>query len=200
MQSIEVDNDVFAYLQKHAQPFVDTPNSTLRRLLSIDSTGFKIAITSATHEELSEHSDSQLSQKSAEFSDSRRISGVSKRRFEESSTESRQTRSRSKEQKANLSKLIQENFLRDRQKLYLVDYRGNRVEKFSAIVSGNGLIYNDKEYSMSNLAQKLLTEVGFQSFSIRGPAHWVTEEGKSIKDLWKQHLEGNLTKSQRTLP
>jgi len=31
--SIQVDADVFAFLQKHARPFVDTPNDVLRRLL-----------------------------------------------------------------------------------------------------------------------------------------------------------------------
>ena len=36
MKSIKFDNDVFAHLQKHARPFVDTPNSTLRRLFGID--------------------------------------------------------------------------------------------------------------------------------------------------------------------
>ena len=31
--SIEVDADVWHYLQRHAEPFVDTPNSVLNRLL-----------------------------------------------------------------------------------------------------------------------------------------------------------------------
>ena len=30
---IEIDNEVFAFLEKNAKPFVDTPNSVLRRLL-----------------------------------------------------------------------------------------------------------------------------------------------------------------------
>lgn len=33
---IEVDDDVFSYLQDHAIPFNDTPNTVLRRLLEID--------------------------------------------------------------------------------------------------------------------------------------------------------------------
>ena len=32
---IEIDDDVFALLKSHAEPFVDTPNSVLRRLLSM---------------------------------------------------------------------------------------------------------------------------------------------------------------------
>ena len=30
---IEIDNEVFAFLEKNAKPFVDTPNTVLRRLL-----------------------------------------------------------------------------------------------------------------------------------------------------------------------
>jgi negative regulator of replication initiation len=33
MHWIEVDDKVFKYLQKHAEPFIDTPNSVLHRLL-----------------------------------------------------------------------------------------------------------------------------------------------------------------------
>lgn len=33
MYPIEIDETVWHYLQKHAEPFIDTPNSVLRRLL-----------------------------------------------------------------------------------------------------------------------------------------------------------------------
>ncbi|WP_030274447.1 hypothetical protein [Streptomyces sp. NRRL B-24484] len=32
-RTIEIDDDVFAYLQRHSEPLVDTPNDVLRRLL-----------------------------------------------------------------------------------------------------------------------------------------------------------------------
>lgn len=32
-RSIEIDDDVFAFLQRHSEPLVDTPNTVLRRLL-----------------------------------------------------------------------------------------------------------------------------------------------------------------------
>ncbi len=35
--SIDVDDEVFEVLGQHAQPFVDTPNAVLRRLLGIDT-------------------------------------------------------------------------------------------------------------------------------------------------------------------
>ncbi|MCC8336644.1 hypothetical protein LMJ38_11960 [Streptomyces sp. R1] len=33
MRTIEVDDEVFAYLQRHSEPLVDTPNDVLRREL-----------------------------------------------------------------------------------------------------------------------------------------------------------------------
>jgi hypothetical protein len=38
MFPIEIDERVWRYLQKHAEPFIDTPNSVLNRLLLGDST------------------------------------------------------------------------------------------------------------------------------------------------------------------
>ncbi|MFF6867282.1 hypothetical protein [Streptomyces sp. NPDC012450] len=48
-RSIEIDDDVFAFLQRHSEPLVDTPNTVLRRLLLSDegsSTG-KTAVRKA---------------------------------------------------------------------------------------------------------------------------------------------------------
>ena len=39
MHTIEIDENVWRHLQKHAEPFIDTPNSVLNRLLSIPITG-----------------------------------------------------------------------------------------------------------------------------------------------------------------
>lgn len=36
MRTIEIDNEVFAYLQRHSEPLVDTPNDVLRRQLLND--------------------------------------------------------------------------------------------------------------------------------------------------------------------
>jgi hypothetical protein len=36
MPEIDLDSDIFEYLQSQAEPFVDTPNTVLRRLLNID--------------------------------------------------------------------------------------------------------------------------------------------------------------------
>lgn len=37
--SIEIDDDIFALLQEHAEPLIDTPASVLRRLLGLDGQG-----------------------------------------------------------------------------------------------------------------------------------------------------------------
>jgi len=38
-RSIDLDDEVYEYLKAEAEPFVDTPNTVLRRLLGIDSSG-----------------------------------------------------------------------------------------------------------------------------------------------------------------
>ena len=170
MESIKIDNDVFAHLQKHARPFVDTPNSTLRRLLNIDC-----AANATKSGKPSPAVDAELEELLAESLAA--------------------ARSRSKAPKADLEKLIQAALLRNGQKLYLVDYQGNKVQKLSpAVISGGDVIFNNQHYSMSNLAQELLAKVGFKSNSVRGPAHWVTDDGKSVKDLWQQYLDRNSKK------
>lgn len=162
MQTIEIDTDVFAYLQLNARPFVDTPNSTLRRLLGLDNS------KAIVQKKAREASNSDLDALLAES-----LSIVA---------------SRGKAPKADLQLLAQMGILRNGQKLYLIDYQGNRVQKISVSVSGADLIYNGQRYSMSNLAQQLLAQAGFKSNSVRGPAHWVTDDGKTIKDIWQQHL------------
>jgi hypothetical protein len=37
--SIDADDEVFEVIKRHAEPFVDTPNTVLRRLLGIDRAG-----------------------------------------------------------------------------------------------------------------------------------------------------------------
>lgn len=41
MRNIEIDDEVFGYLQSKAIPFVETPNLTLRRLFGMDSIAAK---------------------------------------------------------------------------------------------------------------------------------------------------------------
>jgi hypothetical protein len=49
--SIEIDDDVFDVLKRHAEPFVDTPNDVLRRLL-LDAPSARLANTAVLSEEI----------------------------------------------------------------------------------------------------------------------------------------------------
>lgn len=155
MQTIEIDDELFGFLQSKAIPFVETPNLTLRRLLLGDSP------------------------KSQEI----------KHPVPKPSTPSRTVRRGKKQPKTDLPKLIQSGLLNEGQVLYLYDYQGNRVEGYESKISGKNLIWNNKHFSMSELAKELLKKVGFSSESVRGPAHWYNSDGISVKDLWQQYLK-----------
>jgi hypothetical protein len=47
MKKIEIDDEVFAYLQSKAIPFVDSPNLTLRRLFKLNGTSAKTDIVNS---------------------------------------------------------------------------------------------------------------------------------------------------------
>lgn len=151
MQSIQIDDDVFAFLQKNAIPFVDTPNATLRRLLGIE----KLVDLD------------QLLKESVE------------------NFENRRTRAPN----ANLKALVSAGFLKDGERLFLVDYQDQKIGGCEATVSGSSLVCKGQIASMSKLAQEHLKKVGFESESVRGPAHWINAKGVSVGKLWQQLKE-----------
>ncbi len=155
MKSIEIDDEVFAYLQGNAIPYVETPNLTLRRLFELNGT-MRPSDDTSRHQRLH--------------------SGI-----------------RGKERKADLPTLIRAGLLQEGQTLYLLDYQARRVEGYEAIVSGKCLLWNNDSYSMSKLAKICLREEGFKSDSVRGPAHWSTSEGITVKDLWNRYLSKEKT-------
>ncbi len=158
MQTIQIDSDVFAILQKNAQPFIDTPNSTLRRLLGVD-----LAIASTEMKE--NQGDLSLEQLRKDSMD----------------------RVRSKAPKAELGKLVSAGLLKDGELLLLVDYANKIVPECEAKISGASLVFRGKSYSMSKLAQELLQKIGYKANDVRGPSHWVTARGDSITGLWEKH-------------
>ena len=97
MHEIKIDDEVFALLQKNASPFVDSPNTALRRLLGLRINGTKTA--SAVEEE------NPLEDLYQEVMAHRR----------------------SKAPKANLKALVQAGLLRNGERLYLVDYQAKRA-------------------------------------------------------------------------
>ena len=47
MPNIQIDDEIFGLLQKNAKPFVDSPNSTLRRMLGLRVNGAAVKPTEA---------------------------------------------------------------------------------------------------------------------------------------------------------
>lgn len=159
MHTIQVDDDVFALLQENAKPFIDTPNSALRKLLGLRVNG---ATTPSSEGSTELH------------------------KFLEEAMPGRRT----KAPKADLKLLIKAGLLRAGERLHLVDYQGNRVSQFEALVSPGAMLeFQGQHYTMSNLAQELLKKVGFKSDAVRGPAHWVNSKDVTVKDLWQQLLD-----------
>jgi hypothetical protein len=96
---------------------------------------------------------------------------------------------RSKAPKADIKEMIRAGLLRDGEELFLVDYHGARLQQSKATIAGGGLLFKGQYYSMSDLARDLLKKVGYQSDSVRGPAHWANAKGVTVRDLWQQLLD-----------
>ncbi len=148
MKKIEIDDEVYAYLQSRAYAFVETPNKTLRRLFEIDKKKLSKAYKPS----------------------------ISKGR---------------KKRKTNLSELVNAGLLNDNQIVYLRDYQEKEIPGYQAKIFHGYLLWNEQSYSMSELAKILLKKQGYASDSVRGPAHWFTKDGISIKDIWNSYLEDN---------
>ena len=114
-------------------------------------------------------------------------SGIKKDRTPQPNTSSRVKTQ--KKEKTNVIQLIKSDLIKQGQTLYLMDYRGQLHRNFFATVAGRHLNYKERRVSMSELAKDLLKQLGHQSESVRGPAHWATEDGVTIKDLWEKYLD-----------
>jgi len=91
--------------------------------------------------------------------------------------------------KADLQQLIRAGLIRNGETLYLVDYQRKRVPSVEATITGSLLSHGGHHATMSNLAQRLLAKVGYESQAVRGPAHWVNSKGRSVMQLWQEHLD-----------
>lgn len=161
MRTIEVDEAVYRYIQSQAIPFEEPhPNDTLARIFGLRAPS-KGSESKSEEKDLDEFIENLL--KSA-------------------------PQHRTKAPKANLSELSRRGLVSDGEVLTLIDYSGNRIAGTTARVSGDQLVYEGRSYSMSELARILLKKHGYRSEAMRGPAHWETSKGKTIKDLWGQVL------------
>lgn len=95
---------------------------------------------------------------------------------------------RQKGPRTNLGDLIRIGLLKDGQILYMTNYKGEKFKGEEAVIKNGVLYYENIPSSFSKAAKEILIRYGFDSKSVRGPARWITEEGKSIMDLWNQYL------------
>ncbi len=143
MRKIEVDDQVYAYLESKVSTFSETANQVLRRILNIEEAVVPPPIDT----------------------------------------------NRRKKPNANLSVLVKVGLLKENQQLFLHDYQGNKIAGYEATIFRGSLGWKNQSYSMSNLAKILLKENGYASDSVRGPAHWYTSDGISIKAIWDTYLK-----------
>ncbi|MDD2297504.1 MAG: hypothetical protein PHX79_06785 [Sphaerochaetaceae bacterium] len=148
MKTIQIDHEVYTYLQKKAIVFEENPNAVLRRIFNLNQVN--------------------KPQKSAP-------DNINNSRIPH------------KQPKTNLHDLIRSGFLSEGQKL-IFQHGTKKLPEYTVTISGKGLIWKGKSYSMSELAGKALETIGLDGTSVRGPLFWFTEDGKSIKDIWEQYL------------
>jgi hypothetical protein len=172
MPEIEVDEEVYHFLQQQARPFEEiTPNQVLRRLLGIEK--FK-SLDEEKSNKLIEIMRKSLS-----------IDGLVDLMLKEVTV---LEKNKKKKPKTDCRELIKSGYLKEGQELYLLDYKGKVNEGYHATLHGNSLIKDNKQYSLSKLAQKYFDELGYSSTAVRGPAHWSTNKGETVQMMWEQYL------------
>lgn len=106
------------------------------------------------------------------------------------------TTARKRQAKTDIHDLKLAGLLSQGQIVFLHDYQGRRLPGVQAEVGPlNKLMYRGKRYSMSRLAAQLLEDHGFTSEAVRGPAHWFTEAGESLRSVWERHNRTARTRS-----
>ena len=105
------------------------------------------------------------------------------------STQPRRILSRSKQEKTNLPELVTAGILQEGQTLVFTDYQRRQHHEHNVILRQGRLIYQARDYSMSELASILLKRLGFNSSVVRGPQFWSTSSGDLVRDLWSKYLE-----------
>jgi hypothetical protein len=153
MKTIEIDEEVYAYLQSKAIPYEDkNPNDTIRRLFGFDN------------------------------------KAIPQRPIPLPQERPRMLQGR-KKPKASLIELVNAGFLEEGQILHVRDYREREIPDSEATVHQGRLLKDGLSDSMSKLAEKLLKKNGYDSDSVRGPAHWFTSNDVSVKSLWDKYLQ-----------
>lgn len=164
MRKIEIDDELYTFILGKMRAFEETPSIVLRRELGLNGVvGVRSQLTPA-------------------------LVGRTVRGQDFSANRRERT---GKGPKVDLVALISSGVLRDGQTLFLYDYQRKQVPGYEAKLASRFLIHEGRPFSMSDLARQFLQKEGYQSNSVRGPMHWGTAEGVTIRDMWEKHLERN---------
>lgn len=164
MPTIEIDDELYAFIEGHASGFAATPNTVLRGLLGLDSV---------------ENSSTPGDSGPRRGFSPPRPGGPGRRGFPGGRPPRAPRRRR-----ASLEKLVEAGLLKNGQKLLLRDFQGRPVPGAEAVVEDGRLNFRGRACAMSSLAGELLGQRGYTSPAFRGPRHWFTEDGQSILELW----------------
>lgn len=184
MQAFEVDDDLVELVWRLAspKPFQQlTFSDALRKVLaSASERGVAAPATprDARRKEKTELSPDDLLAELAQMSPSEL-----KTRHPEYKVERRV-----REPKVDIRVLMEKGYVTEGQRLYPVDYQGQRLGKHAATLREGKLEFQGQLFSPSGLAEMLLKEAGFRSDSVRGPMRWVTESGDTLAALWAKEL------------
>ena len=157
---LRVDEEVFAALERRARPFVDSPNSTLRRILGLEAGGSHVDEASL-------------------------VTPSSEAGAIVDELSSGMARVRKRAAKVDLKWLVRQRVLKNGERLRLLDYRGRPVRGRQATIDSGRLRFAGELHSMSGLARRLLAESGFGSDAVRGPAHWADAKGRTVLEIWR---------------
>ncbi|MDH5528093.1 MAG: hypothetical protein OEY97_12385 [Nitrospirota bacterium] len=185
MHTIDVDDDVFAHIEANASGFAATPNGVLRRLLGLDGNG----AGSGCSDRVRPGSPGRMG---AGGSNGWGPPAPNRRGWPGGAGrpggQGGPPRPRMRQPRANLSALVEAGILKEGQKLFLKDLKGEPVPEVAAEVRDGQVWFGGRNWAMSKLAGRELGRRGYESPAFRGPSLWYTEDGRSIRELWEEWL------------
>ncbi|MFQ5508468.1 MAG: hypothetical protein ACE5FN_03930 [Leptospirillia bacterium] len=199
MPTIEIDDELYAFIESRAGGFDATPNSVLRGLLGLDEPGADTPNSFRDSPQEGKQSARKRGRGGRGGPEFRGPGGPGgpfgnrgggpwggRGRGGPGGWDSPGARMR--QPRARLDELVKAGILKEGQKLILMDFQGNRVEGAEAVVREGQVHFDGRDCTMSSLAGELLRGCGYKSRAFRGPRHWHTEDGRSIEQLWRQFM------------
>lgn len=194
MPTIEIDDQVFAHIEAHASGFSATPNSVLRRLLGLDEGAVR-----PDRQGCPDHTGKGGPGRFGPGGPNGWGPSGPMRGFGRGGPPGPR-RPRVRQPRASLSTLVDAGILKEGQKLFLKDFKGEVVEGVDAAVRDGQVWFNGRNWAMSKLAGRELGRRGYGSPAFRGPNHWFTEDGRSIRELWEAYLSSQAAPAAEASP